>query len=293
MYQIAKSLTIFNVQECVVLEVQRPAKSNKKAQETQAAADDDNKNKNNKLSDAVLISSLLQYFITPPYLRNIVFKNKFQQYFHHASKLPKLSVLPYMRVQAQEPPVSQFREGVSIPMQRPVNGKKVNKQTKYVCIGKKQPVELKGQLVPTNVRVTVDTATNKIVSPHDAYGKSNVGVNASYGYGVRVVTHFNDIFTQMPVSYEQSLLVSCGDFYGEDQVKMGKLATLKTTREGNVLVILGRWDRLQSALQPQEGVSSINQFLDGQWPLPATVPAGHLATEDALTIALTTLQPAN
>lgn len=275
-YQIAKTLTLFNIQECVVLEVKRTAKSNKL-----------HPGKHGELTDSMLISSLLQYFITPPYLRKIVFKAKFHRYFQYASKLPKLTVLPYMRNDDSKA-VKEFREGVSIPMRRPVNGKKVNKQTKYICIGKEKPIELKTQLVPNNVRVTVNIKESKIVSPHDAYGEDNVGVNASYGYGVRVAHSFNEVFTQMLVPYEQSCWVECGEFY-KDKKSTDKLANLDELRDGNVLVIVGSWDRLQDSLVKDEDIVNISQFMDGQWALPTVIPQGHLSVEDACMVAMTSI----
>lgn len=273
-YQIAKTLTLFNVQECVILEVKRPSKSNKI-----------HPAKDNKLSDSMLISSLLQYFITPPYLRKIVFKSKFQNYFHYASKLPKLTVLPYMR-QTDET-VKNFCEGVSISMRRPVNGKKVNKQTKYICVGKEKPIELKSQLVPSNVRVTVNIKENKVVSPYDAYGGGNVGVNASYGYGVRIAHSFNEIFTEMVVPYEQSCWVECGDYY---KVKGNeRLTTLTKLRDGNILIIFGHWNRLQDSLIKDNEIVNVSQFMDGQWELPSVIPTGHLTVEDACMVAMTSL----
>lgn len=279
-YQIAKTLTLFNIQECVVLEVKRPEKSNKSHPE-----------KHVELSDSMLISSLLQYFITPPYLRKIVFKAKFHKYFQYANKLPKLSVLPYMRsIDDESNKVKDFREGVSIPMRRPINGKKVNKQTKYICIGKEKPIELKSQLVPNNVRVTVNIKENKIVSPHDAYGEGNVGVNASYGYGVRIAHSFNEIYTQMMVPYEQSCWIECGDFYAKlDKQNDNKLTILNELRDGNILIILGQWDRLQDSLVKDDDIINISQFMDGQWCLPSVVPRGHLTVEDACMVAMTSI----
>ena len=277
-YQIAKTLTLFNIQECVILEIKRPSRSNKI-----------HPPKDHKLTDSILISSLLQYFITPPYLRKIVFKSKFHNYFHYASKLPKLTVLPYMRQNAET--VKDFREGVSIPMRRPVNGKKVNKQTKYICIGKEKPIELKSQLVPSNVRVTVNIKENKVISPYDAYGTENVGINASYGYGVRMAHSFNEIFTEMVVPYEQSCWVECGDYYKIEEKE--RLTTLDKLRDGNILIIFGQWDRLQDSLIKDEEIVSISQFMDGQWNLPSIIPTGHLTVEDACMVAMTSLSIKN
>lgn len=147
---------------------------------------------------------------------------------------------------------------------------------------------MKTQLVPNNVRVTVNIKESKIVSPHDAYGEDNVGVNASYGYGVRVAHSFNEVFTQMLVPYEQSCWVECGEFY-KDKKSTDKLANLDELRDGNVLVIVGSWDRLQDSLVKDEDIVNISQFMDGQWALPTVIPQGHLSVEDACMVAMTSI----
>lgn len=75
-----------------------------------------------KISTAKLILALLQYFVTPPYLRNTVFNEKFRPYLTAASKLPRLSTLPFTRYQKQDH--GRYREGLTIKMQKPTLARK-------------------------------------------------------------------------------------------------------------------------------------------------------------------------
>ena len=115
-YQVAKFASLFNVSEVVILEDNSQVDATKK-----------------KISTAKLILALLQYFVTPPYLRNTVFNEKFRPYLTAASKLPRLSTLPFTRYQKQDH--GRYREGLTIKMQKPTLARKktgkVFKQTKY------------------------------------------------------------------------------------------------------------------------------------------------------------------
>lgn len=296
-YQIAKSATIFNVGEIVVLDLE-----NKNEHEPK---------RGNHLSDAMLIASLLQYFVTPPYLVNTVFKKEYTRYFQEAQKLPRLSSLPFMRHITQDN--GRYREGLAIRMSKPgqASAKKKNKefkQTKFINVGKAEPLELKAQLVPVNVRVTVDTVEHRVVSPEEAYGDF-VGANASYGYHVRVAKSFGAIFTEcaFPNGYSQAIWVNSGDYYYNDELqKYRKLETKlpyvdkivkpaqttdSTPPPANVLLVCGKWDHVKASFQLSkhqfEGCDGAHQFFDGQLELPGAAPQGKIPIQDSCMIALT------
>lgn len=302
-YQIAKAATIFNVGEVVVLDL----------------GDDKRKTRNkDSLSDAMLIASLLQYFVTPPYLVNTVFKKQYRKYFKEAGNLPRLSSLPFMRYLEQDN--GRYREGLAIRMTKPRahEGKKKAKefkQTKFINIGKEQALELKAQLVPVNVRVTVDIVERRVVSPEEAYGDF-VGANASYGYHVRVAKTFGSIFTEcaFPEGYSQAIWINSGDYYYNEKLKKyhkmeTKLPYLDkiikqepTSIEGenqntqqekklaNVLIVCGKWDHMKQSFEKSkdqfEGCDSPHQFFDAQIELPGTAPQGNITIQDSCMISL-------
>lgn len=304
-YQIAKTATIFNVGEVVVLDL----------------GDDKRKTRNkDALSDAMLIASLLQYFVTPPYLLNTVFKKQYGKYFKEAANLPRLSSLPFMRYLEQDN--GRYREGLAIRMTKPgTNGSESNKkskefkQTKYINIGKAEALELKAQLVPVNVRVTVDIVEGRVVSPEEAYGDF-VGANASYGYHVRVAKTFGSIFTEcaFPEGYSQAIWINSGDYYYNEKLKkyhkmetklpyLDKIIkqepesmegedqnTQQEKKLANVLIVCGKWDHMKQSFEKSkdqfEGCDSPHQFFDAQMELPGTTPQGNITIQDSCMISL-------
>ncbi|QLL30210.1 hypothetical protein HG536_0A00270 [Torulaspora globosa] len=294
-YQVAKAATIFNVGEIVILDLGQKGNRETKHQ--------------NSLSDAMLIASLLQYFVTPPYLVNTVFKKQYRRYFKEASKLPRLSSLPFMRHLGQDR--GRYREGLAIRMSKPGSGStakkgKEFKQTKYISIGKAEPLELKAQLVPVNVRVTVDTVEHRVVSPQEAYGDF-VGAQASYGYHVRVAKSFGSVFTEcaLPNGYSQAIWANSGDYYYSDQLTKHRKVETKlpyvarivrpdddraSAPPANVLLVCGRWDHINASFQQSkhqfDGCDGAHQFFDGQLRLPGSAPQGLVPIQDCCMISL-------
>lgn len=297
-YQVAKAATIFNVGEIVILNL---AEKNEKQVK-----------RDNSLSDAMLIASLLQYFVTPPYLVNTVFKKQYRRYFQEASKLPRLSSLPFMRHLEQDQ--GRYREGLAIRMSKPgaaapkKKGKEF-KQTKYINIGKPEPLELKTQLVPVDVRVTVDTVEQRVVSPEEAYGDF-VGAKAAYGYHVRIAKTFGSVFTEcaQPNGYSQAIWVNSGDYYYNEQLKKYRKVETKlpyvtqivkpesdgaagaVVTPANLLLVCGKWDHISDSFQKSkdlfEGCEGAHQFFDGQLELPGAVPQGNVSIPDSCMISL-------
>lgn len=312
-YQIAKAATIFNAGEIVILDMG----DRKETKITEEKEEKKKKKTDARLSDSMLIASLLQYFVTPPYLVSTVFKKQFMKYFTVASKLPRLSALPFMRYLNEDN--GRYREGLAIRMTKPgsnSNSKKEFKQTKYINIGKEKNLELKKQLVPVNVRVTVDTIENRVVSPEEAYG-DYVGAQASYGYHVRIAKTFGDIFTQcaFPSGYSQTVWVNSGDYYYDEKLKkyskveskipgITKIVTggeIRKADDGqeepvdatNLLIVYGKWDHIKRSFQESkeqfEGCEGAHEFFDGQFELPGTAPAGNISIQDSCMISLATI----
>ena len=313
-YQIAKAAVTFNVGEVVVLDLGDRKQKVKDAKET--------KSNTHRLSDAMLIATLLQYFVTPPYLVKSVFKKQYAQYFKVAKDLPRLGALPFMR-HLGDGDEGRYREGLAVRMSNPnEKSTKEFKQTKYINVGCDELLALKTQLVPANVRVTVDVEDRRVVSPVEAYGNF-VGAHSSFGYHVRVAKSFGAVFTEsaQPGGYSQCLWANCGDFYYDEnerrhvkvETKVPRVTTIyqpaaaaaaeaaETVAGGNaakiqpanLLLVFGKWAHIQRSFGESrdqfEGCEGAHQFFDGQLEMPGAAPQGCLAIEDACMVSLAQL----
>lgn len=248
-------------------------------------------------NNAMLFATLLQFFVTPPYLAKSVFaQSPFKEKLRYAHKLPKISTLPFMN---NNEVGKDFREGLTIPKHTPKivtkgSKKKVSPRnklstTKYVNVGLSEPLELASE-VPVNVRVTVDLKNKCIVSPLQAYGV--IGCKSSFGYHVRIAKTFTSVFTEssVPAGYTSSIYVSCDDYFKKAGVQRTELATFDKSKvhvqDSSVLLVLGNWLDMEYSFgrdsQNLEGIESAQQMFDGELKVPEGV-----RIEDAALIALT------
>ncbi|GMF57467.1 unnamed protein product [[Candida] boidinii] len=151
-------------------------------------------------NESLLLASLLQYFVTPPYLVKSTFKQDMLKNFEYAKKLPKISTLPFMQ---NNDTFKDFREGLTVAKKQQKREKtssgKVKKAknfntTNLVNIGQSELFILEGTEIPPRLRVTVNLKTKKIVSPVEAYGI--IGAKSAFGYNVRVSSSFSSMFTE-------------------------------------------------------------------------------------------------
>lgn len=329
-YQVAKAATIYNVLEVVILDIPSSEEQKKLAEReatkvVQLSSDKGGKkikfNLNDKeaigtpeekdspahdvatcssqhfrdLNNGLLFATLLQFFMTPPYLVKEVFgSSEFSSKLKYASKLPKISTLPFM---SNNNVFADFKEGLTVP-KKALKIKKKNKKpvsrkfnsTKYVNIGKDTPLVLTLE-VPVNVRVTVDIKNKKVVSPAQAYGV--VGAHLSFGYHVRFCKKFSAVFTEcsIPEGYTQSIYVKSDDYFSSSATVASKLPTVLASSvpaEGTILLVVGNIKDLDYsfALDKQSfpSLESSALFFDGQLPIPDST-----RIEDAALIALSKL----
>lgn len=321
-YQIARAATIFNVSEIVILEspsvTEKQALNeakNQKAVEVEGtggnkkisfnlsdadigdkteaqndAATQEVVEKGDNESNGLLFATLLQFFVTPPYLVKGVFQDSiFKHKFKYAEKLPKLTTLPFMN---NNNVIKDFKEGLSIPKHTPKIKKKNKKVsalkklqvTKYINIGQTKPLELNGAEIPVNVRVTVDVKNKKVVSPQVAYGVT--GTKASFGYFVRYAKSFSSIFTELsfPEGYTESIFVRADDYFNSKKVDLPKISGTST---GQKLLVVSSLEDLNYIFEGENipGVQNATEMFDGQ----LEVPEG-LRIEDAVMIGLTRAQ---
>lgn len=307
-YQIAKACSTYNVSEIVVFDNLKQAKpmatsavveelrefGNKKTVFEEVGQSDPtplngpaSSTSDSPSSEALLLASLLQVFVTPPYLMKPLFRHsKFKKKLAYAMRLPTISTLPFMR---NEKSRSNFKEGLTVSKQTPKivkKGKKVSslrklKSTPYVNVGDDKLLKLNGPQLPTNVRVTVDMKNMVVVSPQDAYGSS--GASSSYGFQVRYVDNFKSLFTELSFEegYSESIYIDADTFFGDST--RTSLGEKKEVGAGPVMMMLGNYKDYQRCFESQkiEGISEVSELFDGQIMIPASV-----RVEDAVCIAL-------
>ncbi|KAI5953025.1 hypothetical protein KGF57_004017 [Candida theae] len=277
----------------------------------------------NEIDDALLLASLLQFFITPPYLTKTMFSPRLNpkfatilSKFKYASKLPKIPSLPFMQNNNVH---EHFKEGVIIPRATPKikTKSKSNKNklvpsphkvtvSKYVNIGESEAMKLDiARELPVYSRVTVDVRNKTIVSAKSAYGVH--GHRSSFGYHVRMVNdvQFNKLFTNSPLvdGYSETIFVNCDDYFDkwnqllqEQGVPTYEKKKKKSEESGgtnvNVLMILGNLGTIQRNFECDEakeemfeGLESVVKLFDYRLDIP-----NGCKIEDAILIALTRLQ---
>ncbi|ODV62482.1 RNA methyltransferase [Ascoidea rubescens DSM 1968] len=320
-YQIAKNCTIYDVSEIVVLDIPEIHLKNKPnedlKQDTIKIKFEDNGNNYNEKSfkktgknyseNSLLLASLLQFFITPPYLVKSTFKADMIKNFKYAKTFPKLSTLPFMNnkianADGNEYPDKKVVKRKHIPGEKVRKNKKKNKEailTKYVNIGKSKALTLIDQEVPINVRVTVNLKTSKVVSPIEAYGNSKIGANLSFGYHVRISTNFISIFVETPFAngYSSSIYVQSGDYYSDVSSKTAKFPRMLNIdeklilerdkkEEFNLLLVYGKLTDYDKAFQQSkselEAVNNLTEMFDGK----LGIKKSNIRIEDAILISL-------
>lgn len=300
LYQVAKACLIYHVNELVIL--------NDNLEEKPYSGE-------KRTSKSVIMSTILQYFITPEYLVKSTFKKKYMPLLKYCSKLPKISTLPFNKlinqgdVEVKKDMLNKYREGISVTMKHP-NKKASSKyeQTKYIQIGEAELLELSNQLIPTNVRVTVNKQTREIVTPEEAYGKDNLNIHSdNIGYTIRTVDSIENLYLGCikKEGYDQSLLINCGDIHsksfqnqmlrnnlekvtrGEDPLRKG-IKVKDAENPTQVLMVFNSVYNLDNLFKVrdvnlQKQIGNVLEIFDKEVPLSSHV----INTEDAVLISLT------
>ncbi|KAI5965672.1 uncharacterized protein KGF55_001034 [Candida pseudojiufengensis] len=329
-YQIAKACLIYNVSEIIVINVPEDRKSEEKEEIKEEVkignkvvfneniSNNESKSKSEQddddaQGDGLLLASLLQFFITPPYLIKTMFSStlnkKFKfilNKFKYAFKLPKITTLPFM---SNNSVFKDFKEGIIIPRETPKiknkKGIKIKsphkiKVSKYVNIGESKPLKLNIEReIPIYSRVTVDLKNQTIINPEKAYGLT--GYKSSFGYYVRLINsnQFNKVFTGSPIEsgYSKTIFVNCDDYFNKVD-NSGILENLKSIEEDtdlkkdeNVLLILGNYNTIQDSFNKDDEKSTIFSGIDSVLQLfdfKLNIPQG-CKIEDSIMISLTKL----
>lgn len=296
-YQIARLSAIYHVNEIVVLDIPLSYQINDSTQSINPGPSESSRKivfdqrENNvcqgvmpeKGRDAVLLATLLQYFVTPPYLVRSLFKSSERLSLKHAVKLP--SVRTFVTNSTDDS--KNYKEGLTIPKKSPMLTKKCKKMgskrklqvTKFVNIGREKPFELKGQEVPVNARVTVDLTSGTVVSPQVAYGAA--GCNSAFGYSVRYANSISAVYTELgvPGGYAETAFVEADDYFLKSPTKV--LPKYNKKNAGTTLLLIGKWADFEACAASDDNISSIMDVIDCE----LVVPRG-IRIEDAAFIAL-------
>lgn len=274
-YQMARALCIYNVVEVVILDIVEDEEPEVQIGSKRKFSFEETKLK--LISEkTMLIASLFQYFITPPYLVNQSFNLKQINLFKKAKLLPKIPNLPFMLNSSNE-----YKEGLSVP------SKNKKTTTRYINIGQLKQIKI-DQDIPVNVRVTVNTKTAKIVSLKEAYGVS--AAQGGFGYLVRVSQSFSDVFTKSGVSngYTKTVYCSSGEFF-KNQLNKDTVTLPEPKLENDkVLLIVGEYNKFQHQFKKDDSLKELDSFKQ-MCDFQLNIVKG-CRIEDAVLVALTKLQ---
>lgn len=275
-YQLAKAATAFEVGEIVVLEEPVVETGGKKKTFGEESSGDD--------EVALLLATLLQSFVTPPYLQKaLLARLPFRKHTKHADRLPKLPNLPFMH---NNEVFRDYREGLLVAQHR-VGGKsnrlKLVPKTKYVNIGEAELFEL-ATAIPVGVRVTVDLKNKTVVLPTEAYGLAHTHTaKGLFGFSVRVAKHLLDVFAESGYGeqYDRLVYVAAGEFESTSSVELATAAQGEAPQR--ILLVAMPWKSVERGVGADlqlAGVAPLELF-EGQ----VQVPVG-MRVEDAAMVAL-------
>lgn len=293
-HQIARIAAEYHVQELVVLDIPEDGDTCTESHSSDTvsgkkvfADQEDIKPENQLTRKSIYLALLLQFFVTPPYLFKSVFKSKKdRKTLRCAQKLPKLTALPFTRDDTSS---KGFREGLTISKKSPKRARNSGKKspklsvTKYVNVGLTKPLELAGQEVPINSRVTVDLKEKRVVSPMTAYEFS--GLKGSFGYYVRCASALSNVFTDLVLTdgYTGTIFVDTENYYNKPKTLSKK--EFKPSKDGNYLLLIGNFNHFEKALKLDKQINSVVDIIDSTLD-----GCSGLRTEDALLISLSQMK---
>lgn len=301
-HQIARAAIYYQISEIVIYDVpvaepKSQAETGKKKvffEEEEKKTDTGPKSS----TEALELAKLLQFFITPSYLRKAVFGDL--KSLHYAKKLPKLPGLPFMNHEK-----SRFLEGFAVEGRigkKKKKGLKSKKQlalesmSHYINVGGKKIIKLSdGQKVPLHSRVTVDTEKNKVVSPAEAYNTEGSGwKNTTFGYTVRLATTFGKTFVESPYTngYSYTAYAPCEEFLDSPNHPYETIKSIDPHNLSNpthLLLIFGKWADLAYSVENDQ--ADLQEVQDPALLFDARLNiSSNIRLEDAILISLAKIQ---
>lgn len=205
--------------------------------------------------EAVAAANMLQYLVTPIYLRKQLFGDL--KMYKKAKKLP--------RVPGQEALLNgKLVQGVAIKKSTPKKkGKKSKKEkqdarlTPFVNIGFDHVFELEDQ-VPVHSQVTIDMSTKKPVT------------SANKSYTVRAVRQFSKIFTEssVPGGYTHAIYAASQQFTGKPvSPPIHEVTPAQVQEYERPLLVFGKWTEVEAAAKgDHEMPAAPHELFDAKLP---------------------------
>lgn len=282
-HQIARAATQFGVSEIIVYNSDKPETKEAAAAEIKSAKKvvfdsvEEEKVKEpeeteDRLTDQDQLVGLLEYFVTPSYLRKALFGDKARYFDSIARKLPKLPGLDFLNHEesryfvglsvARKVAKERTRTSVSSTGRKRKRKSKVSGTpedrdasiTGYINIGDKKVLKLaKDVKIPVNSIVVVDKESKAVVSPEEAFGnekklealqKKGLETSADYwttvgfGYKVRKVERFGQVFTECPYAggYRYSGFAPCSEFLEDPAAAAAAVGEIPLIEEETFLI---------------------------------------------------------
>ncbi|KAF5126711.1 hypothetical protein DV495_003265 [Geotrichum candidum] len=277
-HKIARAATLYGISEIIIYDTPSLSKES-----TPASSESSSSSSNGKK-----LAGYLNYFITPSYLRKQVFGPEVSDY-KAAQKLPKLSNLPFLSHDGK------YLVGFSVPRRiEKLKGKSAGKRKKkgqlaeeklttYINIGAEKYLQLSnGVKVPIHSRVIVNTESNAVATAAEAFdvacnhkvrGDTAFWTPEGFGYTVRHVAAFGQVFTESPYpdGYKYTAWAparEAADLPALNSITLlPESSFLKTgvpqadpKEDVPVLLVLGPWRELSAAiLADQENFAGLDQ----------------------------------
>lgn len=263
----------------------------------------DGKDQSPMSAEANQLAELLQFFITPSYLRNLMFAHDQLKGLQYAKKLPKLPRLPFLSHNKS----NRYLEGLTVSgrVEKFKRGSRKSKKqlhlestTDLVNVGGQELVKLKEQRVPLDARVTVDVQEQKVVSAKVAYASDTNGPwnnhSSTFGYTVRTAPSFGRVFVESIYEGGYTFTAYAPSEYFTNEQQKPKIAAvdangLMNKDKVHLLVVVGRWEEIEQAVkddkQDLDVVDDASTLFDGQLNIN-----GNNRVEDCVLMTLSKLE---
>lgn len=278
--QVARALAVFNVDEIVVFEDEKPAAADQSSPNTTQGEFRGIGKRGGGQGGCVQLGRILQFLECPQYLRKHFFP--IHQDLKYAGVLNPTDMPHHLRATEESP----FREGVVLDRPPTKNGSLVN-------VGLPQEVVIDKTLQP-GIRVTVHlvdaqrpthdrTLVGKVVAP--SFPRTHAGLY--WGYNVRLARSLTEVFTGCPYKAGYDLTIGTSE-RGDSVDEFTFDQPFK-----HLLIVLGGVKGLEVAVESDEKIktedpSTLFDHYLNTCPLQGSRT---IRTEEALLITLASLRP--
>lgn len=228
-------------------------------------------------SNAVKLKSLLDYFMTPPYLRKSTFHDLSQ--FESARKLPRLPIIGTLHSR------SKYTIGIASPGKVEKRKKSSKKNTtKFIDIGAPELLELSQGKVELETRVVVNTELKTLGSAQDL---DKTLENDYIGFRTFVIKSLSELLDD---SEFMNVWVPCNEFKVSETTSkatteaINSVITLSHVQgDKDIRLVFGSWKELNWAFEDKE--TDNTKFFSSRVRIPRST-----RVEDAVVIGLAKIE---